>query len=250
MTAFMPSVTTMLQADTMDLTSLLALRRDLERFRLLVENSLDVVAEVAQDAELLYVSPNIRGRLGFSPSELVGRPIFDCIHPDDISAVRAQFAQPQSLAMCRFRHQDGSWQRLEISIRSFFTPEGDKHSVLIARDVAARRDVEEGQHSGSAKEEQPRPARKHNPFDRSAAGIAHDLNNIFATITVYTDLARMDSGDSRETQDYLQEVLKACERAKVLVHQIGDIRSCPNASNTLAKASARTSTPAHFPMHV
>ena len=141
MTAFMPSVTTMLQADAMDLTSLLALRRDLERFRLLVENCPDVVAEATRDGRLVYVSPNVHALLGFRPGELIGEHMFDWVHPDDVSDLREQAAVPRGLARCRFRHRDGSWRSLEISTRDFFTPEGEKHSVLIARDVAAREDI-------------------------------------------------------------------------------------------------------------
>ena len=156
MSVFIPSVTTMQQADSMDLTSLLALRRDLERFRLLVENSQDLMAEVTQDGVVVYVSPNVRTLLGFGPREVVQQSVFDYVHPDDLPGVRAQFARPEGLATCRFQHKNGSWRWLEISCSEFFTPEGEKHGVLIARDVTARKEAEEAQRSELGLEEQLR----------------------------------------------------------------------------------------------
>ena len=82
----------MLQADAVDLPSLLAVRQNLERFRLLVENSQDLVAEVSREGVILYVSPHVRTVLGYAPGELIGTRVFDHIHPEDLAVVQEQFA--------------------------------------------------------------------------------------------------------------------------------------------------------------
>lgn len=69
--------------------------RSLERFRLLVENSLDLIAEVAQDGRILYLSPNVLTVLGYDPEATVGLTIFDLIHPDDLTEVQEYFALPE-----------------------------------------------------------------------------------------------------------------------------------------------------------
>lgn len=52
-------------------------------FRLLAENSTDIIARHNQDGEFLYVSPSCKTLLGYDPGELMGRSAFDFIHPED-----------------------------------------------------------------------------------------------------------------------------------------------------------------------
>lgn len=53
-----------------------------------------------------------------------------------------------------------------------------------------------------------------------AGGIAHDFNNILAAISGYTELSMEDLPANSATKDNLQEVQKACFRAKELIKQI------------------------------
>jgi PAS domain S-box-containing protein len=53
-----------------------------------------------------------------------------------------------------------------------------------------------------------------------AGGIAHDFNNILAAIFGYVELIRMDLADNPRAENQLNNVLKAAQRAKELVHQI------------------------------
>ena len=53
-----------------------------------------------------------------------------------------------------------------------------------------------------------------------AGGIAHDFNNILAAIFGYVELARFDVNGNKNAEKQLNQVLKAAQRAKELVHQI------------------------------
>jgi len=53
-----------------------------------------------------------------------------------------------------------------------------------------------------------------------AGGIAHDFNNILSAIIGYTELARMQITDDNGPGRYLDQVMKASQRAKSLVEQI------------------------------
>ncbi len=64
-----------------------------EQYRELVENLNDVVFIVAQDGTITYVSPVIRTVSGYEPSDVMGRPFSDFIHPDDLPEIAASFSR-------------------------------------------------------------------------------------------------------------------------------------------------------------
>ena len=223
MKPFIPSVTTMLQANTVDLTSLLTLRQDLERFRLLVENAGDLVAEITPDGELIYVSPNVWTVLGFSPREMAHQNIFDYVHPDEHPDFRAHATFAESPATFRFRHKNDSWRSLEISGRDFFTPAGEKHRVLIGRDVAGRETTEEAR---------LHQARKLAAVGTLAGGVADELNCILSTVQAFTEVAGAATRNCADAQGCREQAIKACHRARELAQQIRDcVRSLPSCAS-------------------
>ncbi len=191
--------------------------RNLERFRLLVENSWDLVGEVDLQGRIHYASPNVKETMGYAASDLLGANIFDFIHPDDMELVKLKFALPESRVACRCRHQNGSWRWLETSGRNYFLPDGSQRRVLIARDVTEQHEAQTGR---ARLEAQLRNAQHLEALGALAGGIAHDFNNILGGILAYTDLARLETPGQPEVQDFLGQVLKAGERAKELVRQI------------------------------
>lgn len=69
-------------------------------------------------------------------------------------------------------------------------------------------------------ESQLTQAQKMEAIGTLAGGIAHDFNNILGSIIGYTELSLMKAqGDDRQ-KNYLEQVMKASERAKNLVDQI------------------------------
>ncbi|MEZ4416031.1 MAG: PAS domain S-box protein [Gemmatimonadota bacterium] len=95
------------------------LRRNERKFRVLIENALDVISVLDRDARVVYESPSIEQKLGFKPEELIGRNALEFVHPDDagrvIAALQAGFmnpGEPQS-AEFRFLNADGEWPILE-----------------------------------------------------------------------------------------------------------------------------------------
>src|SRR5256712_4221188 len=90
-----------------------------ERFRALIEHGAGVVALVAPHGTLLFASHSLQRLLGFAPAELVGRPAFERVHPDDLprinAALRDIVASPGTPAglELRWRHKDGSWRHID-----------------------------------------------------------------------------------------------------------------------------------------
>lgn len=121
------------------------LHTSLERFRLLIENASEIITLLAPDGTVRYESPSCERVLGYVPDQLIGANIFAYIHPEDEVAVRAACTaalQNPGIAHTlefRFRHQDGSWRKLEaIGTGAHNQIGGETSIVLNARDLSER----------------------------------------------------------------------------------------------------------------
>ncbi|RJR48834.1 MAG: CHASE2 domain-containing protein [Desulfobacteraceae bacterium] len=89
--------------------------------------------------------------------------------------------------------------------------------VQIARDITQRIEAEKNQRILEAQLIQ---AQKMEAIGTLAGGIAHDFNNMLAAMIGYTELARFHLPEGSDARAQLGEVLKAGERAKMLVQRI------------------------------
>ena len=106
-----------------------------EHFRLLVDNSLDVIAEIKPDGCCVFVSPNVKTVVGYEADEFVGTNVLDHVHPEDLPMVKSSLELTEGRVVCRYRHENGSWRWLETTGRDFTTATGECRTVLIARDI-------------------------------------------------------------------------------------------------------------------
>jgi len=115
------------------------LRAEEERYRLLVENSLDLICELDASGGYLYVSPNYKTTLGYESAELLGNSRLDLVHPDDVHLLQARLAAREGEVTFRFRHKDGSWRWLDSTGRAYYTSAGEQRIVVVSRDITDRR---------------------------------------------------------------------------------------------------------------
>ena len=59
-------------------------------YQYLIENILDVVAELDLDGTVIYVSPQFYDIFGYNPEEIIGNEFFKFIHPDYSSILKEQ----------------------------------------------------------------------------------------------------------------------------------------------------------------
>ncbi|MBV8888582.1 MAG: diguanylate cyclase [Alphaproteobacteria bacterium] len=116
-------------------------------YRLLAENTTDMIMRIGPDSRRLYVSPASRELLGYEPEELLGRPNGELVHPDDRPEWVASFTSSGALlgreltqAIYRVIRKDGGAVWVEARRRQL--PDGDGFVVSV-RDISARKRAEE-----------------------------------------------------------------------------------------------------------
>jgi PAS domain S-box-containing protein len=190
-----------------------ALREHEELYRLITENSSDLIGMLDQAGRLVYASPSYQRLLGYDPAYLVGASLFDLLSPDDLDIAREWWRQidGQGRAECAFRarHVDGAWRWIESS-GAAIVREGAPYVVSVGRDVTARRQLEA----------QLLQAQKVESVGRLAGGVAHDFNNLLTAITGYVELAIDALPANNAARDDLGEVQKAAQRAMRLTSQL------------------------------
>ena len=119
------------------------------RFRLLAENSLDVVVLGDQDGVLAWVAPSVTALLGYRPDEMEGRAFEGFVHPDDLETVfdaRRRLAQDETVQYTlRMSTARGAYHWITVSIRTTANFDGGA-AQRIATWHDAQAEVEDRQH--------------------------------------------------------------------------------------------------------
>ncbi len=209
-----------------EMASELALRE--ERYRLLSENSNDVIFLQELDLSIRYISPSVQSFLGYSAEEAMKLGMEDIFMPDSFARMTEDFRKYLELAMktetevplmeYEYRRKDGTavWGELKASF--LYDTRGKVSGVQgILRDVTRRKKVEMEHHS---MEERLRQSEKLQAIGHLAGGIAHDFNNQLTGILGNAELIVLEHRNNPLMQKLAKEIVKSANNASTLVKQL------------------------------
>lgn len=103
-----------------------------------------VVTVLDAAGRVRYASPTMAGFLGIDEASLVGRSVFESIHPDDLPRVWANFVdvatgrKSRTPIELRVRHHDDAWRQLEVVAAPLVGGSGGSAVVVMTHDRTTR----------------------------------------------------------------------------------------------------------------
>lgn len=169
------------------------LKRSEARYRLLTEQSTDIIGRLRRDGTISYVSPAVRAIAGYDPDELVGRIAYDYLVHEDVDALRDTIEQARRShgleTVCyRVRRHDGRLIWLETTLQAVPSSDeaGEGELACVSRDVTERKEIE----------------RLRADF---LAMLSHDLKNPLGVVLGYVEMLE-DRHDEATLRDALARI--------------------------------------------
>ncbi len=175
-----------------------------------------------------HLSPRMKELLGIDRDAPLraefGIIVQGTLHPDDMAGLRDAFIvhqqglSPSLDCSFRVRHADGRWHHVRARGQAWRDAAGAV--ALFSGTAVDMSDEVEGRAQRQQLEDQLQRARKLEALGTLAGGVAHDFNNILASVIGYSELARAAASDGSGQVRQIDQVLQAGQRGKALVERI------------------------------
>ncbi|MBN2717072.1 MAG: response regulator [Deltaproteobacteria bacterium] len=204
-----------------------ALRRSEERFRTVVDASIDTLISVDMDGSISLFNQAATRMLKYQWTEVIGKSVDMLIAPEYRSDVNFFVASQSSAGVPSHRivgntieveavTRDGSRLPVELSI-SYGTRGREDFLLVIMRDISEKRRSQEVLEETEA---QLRLSQKMEAIGRLAGGVAHDFNNLLGAIIGYSDVMLLDVKEGDPIREDILEISRAAKRAAELTRQL------------------------------
>lgn len=130
-----------------DLKSQKNLQRLENHYRVLLENSFEIITILAFDGTILYISNSVERNLGFSTMELIGENIESLISEQDLYVIKSVFKKLYGTGKTiefRLKDKSGRWRVYETLVTSIMNADSDVTMCYVfhMNDITRRKEIE------------------------------------------------------------------------------------------------------------
>jgi len=184
------------------------------RFRDLVRH-LDEAVFVAESDRLVYINPSLSALFAAQDSEILGDSLLKWVSPDDLEAFKIRWQRliygepfPTDYEI-RFKDKEGRTRECLLSLRRM--PSTREPIILgTLKDVTGLKRIWNGLYE----------AKKREAIGTLAGGVAHDFNNILASILGYASLIKRETQPGEKLYRYADGIEQSSSRAAKLTQQL------------------------------
>ena len=186
----------------------------------LIHSISDIVALIDAEGILRFVNPRIETVLGYRKSDVLGRNIFDFIHPEDIPRAALEYSQTIQQqgegvpSVLRLRDAIGTWVPFEIIANNQLQDPEILSVIFTARDVRYREEVEEAIRSANIDIQE-------RPEDRTS-----ELAKRNAALRIENQARRQTENQLQQAVSLLNATLDATADGILVVSTEDKISSC------------------------
>jgi PAS domain S-box-containing protein len=123
------------------------LRESEQKYRLITENSNDLIRVLSEDFKIEYINEKThRQILGYALEDIVGEYDIKLNHPEDYAKIRKYmfnlFKNKAGIHVTRMRHKNGNYLWFEVKTKMFKDEQGNQKYLFISRNITERRNTE------------------------------------------------------------------------------------------------------------
>lgn len=179
--------------------------------------SSDIMLRCMFDGVITAVNPAWTEVLGWEESELLGKNLFELIHPDDFEhTVKGASLSSTGHAFSRFdnryRHKDGHYRWI-----SWSTQPDEGHINAVGRDFTAEHDAAQAL---AQAEQALHQSQKLEAIGQLTGGVAHDFNNLLTVIRSSADFLKRPNLSEDRRARYVTAISETVERAAKVTSQL------------------------------
>lgn len=216
-----------------------------EKYRSMVHNIADIITLINAEGIILYESASIQNILGYDEHELLGKHIFEIIHPDDIANVGARFqavsTNQGSGQVVEFRclNKRGDYTFLEAQGNNQLDNPAIQAIVVNSRDITQRKKAEQileqmnetlEQRVAERTEQLMLVDKEKNEF---LGIIAHDLKNPLAGIRSGAEIIERYYTKDEGIYRFTQAIINSVDQMLELISSLTEEHRIENGSFTL-----------------
>jgi len=193
-----------------------------KRFRYLIENADDVISIIDKEGTIIYCTDIVEKKWGFKSKELIGKKVFERVHPDDLKNVENIFEKliqyPEYSARAEYRliHLDGKYRYAESIGANYLDNKLINGIVFTTREITQRIETEELKQNIAIAE---KTAQIKQQF---LANMSHEIRTPMNAIMGMLDLIKKTNLNEMQV-DYIKTIQDASDNLLSIINDILDL---------------------------
>jgi two-component system, sporulation sensor kinase A len=190
------------------------LKKTRELYRLITENTTDMIKVFSKDFTIIYASPSCWTIMGERPEDLIGRKLTDFILPEEKDVYRKKFqallesGEPQ-LVQKKLITSDNQIMYAEYNVSPIYNDQKEIDSfVIVGRNITDR----------VKNDTVLRNLDRLSIIGQLAAGVAHEIRNPLTSLKGFSKLLQ-NSAPNGKQEHYLSIIMDELDRIDVIVNE-------------------------------